>query len=149
MSYRPQAGSILLALVFVAAALPRPTALAETASSATGVPTKDGAATPATAAQAAAGEIYASSCVSCHGPRGGGDGLAAAGLPKKPASFSDPAWQAATSDEEIERAILDGGRAVGKSPLMPPNPELRARPAVVAALREMIRGFRSSAELSR
>ena len=95
----------------------------------------------APAAQAAAREIYASSCVSCHGATGSGDGLGAAGLPAKPANFSDAAWQARTSDQEIERAIVGGGAAVGKSPLMPANPNLATKPEVVAALRAMIRGF--------
>lgn len=93
------------------------------------------------AAEAAAKEMYASTCVSCHGPGGRGDGLAAAGLPAKPASFSDPAWQKRISDQEIERAIVGGGAAVGKSPLMPANPALAQKPQVVTALRTMIRGF--------
>ena len=93
------------------------------------------------AAQAEARELYTSTCVSCHGPDGGGDGLAATGLPAKPASFTDPAWQGRTSDQQIERAIVSGGAAVGKSPLMPANPNLATKPQVVAALRTMIRGF--------
>lgn len=92
-------------------------------------------------AQAEAQEIYAASCVSCHGANGAGDGLGAAGLPVKPANFADPAWQSRIKDEEIERAIVGGGAAVGKSPLMPANPALAAKPQVVAALRAMIRGF--------
>lgn len=96
-------------------------------------------------AQAEAREVYESTCVSCHGPRGAGDGLAAMGLPAKPASFTDAKWQASTSDEQIERAIVGGGAAIGKSPLMPANPALAAKPQVVAALRTMIRGFAGSA----
>jgi len=99
------------------------------------------AAAPSAAAQAEARELYASTCVSCHGPAGAGDGLAAAGLPAKPASFAAPPWQKATSDAQIERAIVGGGAAVGKSPLMPASPNLASKPEVVAALRTMIRGF--------
>lgn len=99
------------------------------------------AAASATGADAEAREVYASTCVSCHGPGGRGDGLAAAGLPAKPASFSDPAWQKRISDQEIDRAIVGGGAAVNKSPLMPPNPALAQKPQVVAALRTMIRSF--------
>ena len=82
-------------------------------------------AAPPAAAQAEAREIYASTCVSCHGQAGTGDGLAAVGLPVKPASFADPAWQGRTSDQEIERAIVGGGAAVGKSPSC--RPTLRSR----------------------
>jgi mono/diheme cytochrome c family protein len=95
--------------------------------------------TPAARAEASA--VYASSCAGCHGASGAGDGLGAAGLPVKPADFADPSWQRRTGDQEIERAIVGGGAAVGKSPLMPPNPALAAKPQVVAALRAMIRGF--------
>ncbi|MEW6268007.1 MAG: cytochrome c [Thermodesulfobacteriota bacterium] len=101
---------------------------------------------PATAgAQAEARELWASTCVSCHGPSGAGDGLAAVGLPAKPASFTDAAWQKRISDAEIERAIVGGGAAVGKSPLMPANPALASKPEVVAALLGLIRSFGAAA----
>jgi high-affinity iron transporter len=96
---------------------------------------------PDAAAVATAKERYESSCATCHGADGAGNGLAAAGLPVRPRSFTDPAWQQKTSDAEIDRAIVGGGAAVGRSPLMAPNPDLEAKPAVVAALRAMIRGF--------
>lgn len=96
---------------------------------------------PSPADRAQAQELYTSTCVSCHGERGGGDGLAGTSLPAKPASFADAAWQSRTSDQEIDRAIVGGGAAVGKSPLMPANPALASKPEVVAALRAMIRGF--------
>jgi cytochrome c553 len=109
-------------------------------------PAAGGAADAAEAkAQGEAREVYASTCVSCHGQRGAGDGLAAMGLPAKPASFADAAWQAQTSDRQIERVIVGGGAAIGKSPLMPANPGLASKPQVVAALRTMIRGFAGSA----
>jgi hypothetical protein len=62
-------------------------------------------------------------------------------LPAKPANPADAAWQARISDQEIGRAIVGGGAEVGKSPLMPANPNLAAKPEEVAALRAMIRGF--------
>jgi mono/diheme cytochrome c family protein len=93
------------------------------------------------AAQAEARTLYASTCVSCHGAGGTGNGLAGAGLPAKPANFTDASWQSRTSDQEIDRAIVGGGAAVGKSALMPANPALAAKPQVVAALRGMIRDF--------
>lgn len=130
----------IAAALFLAALLLSGRASAETSGTAASAP----AAKPDAAADAAAKEMYASTCVSCHGPGGRGDGLAAAGLPAKPASFSDPAWQKRISDQEIERAIVGGGAAVGKSPLMPANPALAQKPQVVTALRTMIRSFGSS-----
>lgn len=96
---------------------------------------------PTDADRAEAKEIWASTCISCHGANGQGDGLAAMGLPAKPQNFADPAWQAKVGDDEIARAIVGGGAVVRKSPLMPANPTLASKPGVVAALREMIRGF--------
>lgn len=37
--------------------------------------------------------LYAESCAGCHGPQGGGDGPAAAGLQPKPVNFRDPGRQ--------------------------------------------------------
>lgn len=93
------------------------------------------------AARAEADQVFATVCFTCHGASGAGDGPASAGFPVKPRNFSDPAWQASVTDEHIEKVILQGGPAVGKSPLMPPNPTLDGKPAVLAALREKIRGF--------
>jgi len=62
---------------------------------------------------------YAQICSTCHGPTGGGDGPAAAGLNPKPAPHNDPEYMAKISDEEMYNAIKNGGAAVGKSPLMP------------------------------
>ena len=96
---------------------------------------------PTAADQAEAREVYQSSCITCHGPNGAGDGLGASGLPTKPANFTDAAWQKGIGDDEIARAIVGGGAMVRKSPLMPANPGLASKPGVVAAPRETIRGF--------
>ena len=63
--------------------------------------------------------LYATYCVSCHGPRGDGDGPASAGLNPKPARHSDAAYMNPLSDEHLFTVIKGGGPAVGKSPLMP------------------------------
>jgi mono/diheme cytochrome c family protein len=97
---------------------------------------------PITAAdRAEAAEIFASRCAVCHGLDGKGDGPGGAALVPKPRNYHDKAWQAATTDEEIEKAIVYGGTAVGKSPQMAPNPDLEKRPGVVAALCEKVRSF--------
>jgi hypothetical protein len=58
-----------------------------------------------------------------------------------PRDYRDPAWQVSVTDEQIEQTIVYGGAAVGKSPAMVANPDLGSRPALVAALREVIREF--------
>lgn len=88
---------------------------------------------------AAAIEIFSNRCTPCHGPKGAGDGPASAGLTPKPASFVSTDWQAKVTDEHIEKVILYGGSAVGKSAAMPPNPDLDAKPEVLKALRAHIR----------
>ncbi len=96
---------------------------------------------PAVTAAAEAEQIFTTRCSVCHGPAGKGDGPGAAALNPKPQNYTDPAFQARVTDEEIEKAILLGGAAVGKSPLMPPNPDLSSKPAVVTALRMKVRSF--------
>ena len=87
-----------------------------------------------------ASDIFASRCMPCHGPSGKGDGPASSGLTPPPANFALAGWQQGASDEHIEKIIQYGGAAVGKSPAMPPNPDLVDKP-VVKALREHIRSF--------
>jgi mono/diheme cytochrome c family protein len=86
-------------------------------------------------------ELFTMRCAACHGQFGRGDGPGAAGLNPKPRNYADAAWQKTVTDEEIEKAIVYGGAAVGKSPQMIANPDLQAKPGVVAALREKVRSF--------
>ncbi len=69
-------------------------------------------------------------------------GAAAAALNPRPANFRLATWQDGITDAQIDAVILQGGAAVGKSAAMPPNPDLSSKPAVLAALRTMIRGMR-------
>jgi mono/diheme cytochrome c family protein len=96
---------------------------------------------PAADPVAEAEAIFNTRCVVCHGAKGKGDGMAAANLTPKPRDYGDKAWQAATKDEEIAKAILEGGAAVGKSPLMPPNADLKDKPEVIKALVAKVRSF--------
>ena len=93
---------------------------------------------PAAAMKEAEG-IFKTRCTTCHGASGKGDGPAAAGLNPKPRDMTDPAWQKSVTDEQIEKIIKSGGPAVGKSPLMPGNPDLASKPDVIKALRVLVR----------
>ena len=89
----------------------------------------------------AARSVFEERCTPCHGKLGRGDGPSAAALNPKPRNYSDASWQQTATDAGIQKAILEGGAAVGKSPVMPGNPDLVAQPEVVAELVKIIRGF--------
>jgi cytochrome c553 len=86
-------------------------------------------------------KMYATVCSMCHGAEGKGDGQAAAALNPKPRDYTDAAWQASVTDEEIKKTILLGGQGVGKSATMPGQPQLKDQPAVLDGLVQIIRGF--------
>lgn len=88
-----------------------------------------------------ADQLFMARCAACHGKEGHGDGPGSLGLDPKPRNYTDAVWQKTVTDEEIEKAIVYGGAAVGKSPQMVSNPDLQAKPGVVKALRLKIRKF--------
>ncbi len=92
---------------------------------------------------AKAKELFKSRCASCHGEDGKGDGTAAKGMNPKPRNFHDPKWQKSVTDEHIEKVIVYGGAAVGKSPAMIPNPDLGnpSNKKKLKALVQLIRQF--------
>lgn len=90
---------------------------------------------------AGAEQIFKTRCTPCHGPDGLGNGSASATLNPKPRNFHDPDFQKRASDEHIERIVQYGGAAVGKSPAMPANPDLKENLAVVRGLRVKVRSF--------
>jgi len=93
------------------------------------------------AVRAEAKQIFEQRCVTCHGTLGKGDGPASKGLTPSPRDFTDSGWQASVTDDHIEKIIKYGGAAVGKSPMMPANPDLNAKDDVVRAMREYIRSL--------
>jgi cytochrome c553 len=92
-------------------------------------------------AAADASRIFHTLCITCHGESGKGDGSAAATLNPKPRNYTDKAWQAKTSDDQIKQIILLGGAGVGKSPMMPASPQLANEPAVIDELVKIVRSF--------
>lgn len=84
---------------------------------------------------------FSSLCVSCHGVDGKADGPTAQALSPRPRAFTEAAWQLSVSDQAIAEIIVKGGAAVGKSPLMPANPDLAEKPEVVKALVARVRSY--------
>jgi mono/diheme cytochrome c family protein len=86
-------------------------------------------------------ELFGQRCAPCHGAAGKGDGAAAANLMPKPRNYTDKVWQKGVTDEQLKKVILYGGAAIGKSPIMPGNPDLDGKPEVVAGLVSIIRDY--------
>src|SRR5688500_12479218 len=65
--------------------------------------------TPPTATASADGipaeatQMFASKCAMCHGADGSGNGRAAEMLNPKPRNYTDAAWQASVTDDELKK----------------------------------------------
>lgn len=90
---------------------------------------------------AAATRLYAARCAECHGATGEGDGPRAAALRPRPQRLSDRMWQSNVSNARLQRVILFGGAAVGKSEVMPASPELQGQPQTLQGLVALVRQF--------
>jgi mono/diheme cytochrome c family protein len=99
------------------------------------------AAPPPPAAPLTAEGVFKTRCATCHGESGHGDGPAAVALNPKPRNYSDPEWQKTVTDEQLKKTIVGGGVAVGKSPLMVPNPDLAGNEELLNGLVKIIRSF--------
>jgi len=98
--------------------------------------------TPAVAAEPLTAEsVFKTRCSTCHGEGGHGDGPASVALNPKPRNYTDPDWQKSVTDEQLKKTIVGGGVAVGKSPLMVPNPDLAGKDDVLDGLVKIIRSF--------
>lgn len=93
------------------------------------------------AAMKEAEDVWKTRCSTCHGTSGKGDGPAGVALNPRPRDLGAEEWQKSVTDEHIEKIIVGGGPAVGKSPLMPPNPDLAGKADVVKGLRVMVRNL--------
>ena len=92
----------------------------------------------------AAGErLYRQRCVMCHGDAGAADGVGARRIQPEPQHLNAVIWQANVTDDEIARAVIEGGAAVSRSPMMPANPDLKTRPTDVKSLVGFVRTLRA------
>jgi len=72
------------------------------------------------AAKEKAEDNYRLFCVQCHGTKGTGRGINAPTLSVAPRNHTSAKDMSALSDENVRKAITEGGVAVGKSTQMPP-----------------------------
>ncbi len=86
-------------------------------------------------------KMFATVCATCHGMDGSGKGPAADALNPKPRNYTDATWQASVTDDQLKDIILKGGQGVGKSPMMPGQPQLKDQPEVLDGLVQIIRKF--------
>ena len=69
--------------------------------------------------------VYGARCAMCHGAEGAGDGPVAQGLGDKPSNWKSGGGRLkGLKDQEIFELIAKGGKALGKSPVMPAHPDL-------------------------
>lgn len=74
---------------------------------------------PVTSAAERAEDIYKTYCWQCHGMQGNGMGINIPDMSVQPRNHTDSKEMSARSDEELFKAIKEGGRSIGKSLLMP------------------------------
>jgi mono/diheme cytochrome c family protein len=91
----------LIALVFLALALPAPAAEVKNP-----VP-------PSADSVASGRKIYVRYCAACHGKEGRGDGLGGAKLDPTPSNLTDAEWKHGPADGDIFLVIRDGAKDTG------------------------------------
>ncbi len=100
---------------------PAPAPQAPAPPSAPAAGTSGSADTASATPDAARGKLqFENYCVSCHGPRGEGDGPVGLSLDPRPARLGDRAYMSAKTDDYLFQVIKNGGASVGRSPLMAP-----------------------------
>jgi mono/diheme cytochrome c family protein len=69
-------------------------------------------------------QLYQQRCAPCHGPDGKANTPTAQALNPKPRDHTDGTYMNQLSHEHLLKVIKQGGAAVGKSPIMPPQVDL-------------------------
>lgn len=67
-----------------------------------------------------ADDIYRTYCWQCHGTKGNGMGINVRDMSVQPRDHTDSREMSTRSDEELFKAISEGGQSISKSVLMPP-----------------------------
>ncbi|MGQ4807715.1 hypothetical protein NKDENANG_01070 [Candidatus Entotheonellaceae bacterium PAL068K] len=68
--------------------------------------------------------LYQQRCAPCHGPDGKANTPTARALTPKPRDHSNGAYMNKLSQTHLVKVLKQGGMAVGKSPIMPPQADL-------------------------
>lgn len=84
-------------------------------------------------------QVYQTYCVQCHGLHKNGTGINLPALAVRPRDHTDAKAMGDTPDEELFKAIDEGGLAVNKSILMPPWGQVLSK----AQITEMVKYLRS------
>lgn len=71
-------------------------------------------------AQESGAALYKTYCAQCHGIKGDGMGINLRDMSVQPRDHTDSAWMSGRTDEDLFKAVKEGGLAVSKSVLMPP-----------------------------
>ena len=69
-------------------------------------------------------QLYQQRCSPCHGPDGKANTPTAQALNPKPRDHTDGTYMNQLSNEHLFKVVKQGGTAVGKSPIMPPQADL-------------------------
>jgi cytochrome c oxidase cbb3-type subunit III len=71
-------------------------------------------------AQESGAVLYKTYCAQCHGIRGDGMGINLRDMSVQPRDHTDTAWMSGRTDDDLFKAVKEGGLALSKSVLMPP-----------------------------
>ena len=84
-------------------------------------------------------QLYQQRCAPCHGPDGKANTPTAQALNPKPRDHTDGAYMNALANDHLVKVIKQGGAAVGKSPIMPPQADLNEQQVrdIVAFVRSL------------
>ena len=81
-------------------------------------------------------QIYATRCSLCHGPNGGGDGMAAPMLKPPPTNFTSAEYWKTSSADQVKNAITNGKPGTAMTPF-----GTSLKPEEIAALVDYVKKF--------